>query len=103
MAEKVIEIRPARIQARYIEIGDMLVSSPIGTDGARPTRWIGRVEQMIEPTHPDGVVMDLDQALIYRQWRLAVVDGSFTETAAVPADGFVWVHLPGVAELTGGA
>lgn len=99
MTEKVLEIRPARVQARYVGIGDMLVSSPIGTDGPRPPRWIGRVEQHIEPTHPDGVVMPLDEALIYRQWRVAVVDGSFTETAAVPADGFVWVHLPSPSEL----
>lgn len=99
MTERVIEIRPARIQARYIEIGDMLVSSPIGTDGARPSRWIGRVDKLVEPTYPDGVVVEVPEAL--RQWRLAVVDGSFTETAAVPADGFVWVHLPSVTELTG--
>ena len=103
MPEKVIEIRPARIQARYIEIGDMLVSSPIGTDGARPSRWIGRVEQRVEPADADGIVLPEKDKDAWRQWRIAVVDGSFTETATIPADGFVWVHLPSVAELTGGA
>ncbi len=97
MTEKVIEIRPARVQARYIEVGDMLVSSPIGTDGPRPARWIGRVEQHIEPADADSVmILNPDE---YRQWRVAVVDGTFIETAAVPADGFVWVHLPSVTEL----
>lgn len=101
MPEKVIEIRPARIQARYVEIGDMLVSSPIGPDGARASRWVGRVEQHIDLS-TGGVGPDKEPENL-RMWRLAVVDGSFIETAAVPVDGFVWVHLPSVTELTGGA
>jgi hypothetical protein len=102
MTERVIEIRPARIQARYVEIGDMLVSSPIGTDGARPSRWIGRVEQRIEPADADGVVLSDHDRDAWRQWRVAMVDGNFMESHPIPADGFVWVHLPGVTELTGG-
>jgi hypothetical protein len=85
---RVIEIRPARVQARYIEIGDMLVSSPIGTDGAKTSRWIGRVTEMIEPALSDS-----------RQWRIEMVSGQFTESAPVPADGFVWVHLPSAGEV----
>jgi len=100
MAERVIEIRPARVQARYVEKGDMLVTSPIGGDGPRPSRWIGRVEENIEPVDSDGA--DLLNPDEYRQWRIAVVDGTFTETAPVPEDGFVWVHLPSVLKLTGG-
>jgi hypothetical protein len=88
---RVIEIRPARIQARYIEIGDMLVSSPIGTDGAKTSRWIGRVTEQVDTPNHEGD---------WRQWRIELVSGQFTESAAVPADGFVWVHLPSAGEVT---
>ncbi len=89
-----IEIRPARDQARYVEPGDMLVSSPIGTDGAKEPRWIGRVTEPIDlgTTGPDTEGMHM--------WRIELVSGQFTESAAIPADGFVWVHLPSAGEVT---
>lgn len=98
---EILEIRPARVKAGLVAIGDMLVSSPIGTDGARPSRWLGKVtEHIIVTEHEvDGVtiVVPEEEAKDWRQWRLGMVDGSFTETAVIPADGWVWVHLPVVS------
>lgn len=84
---EVLEIRPARVSAGLVAIGDMLVSSPIGEDGPRPSRWIGAVTEHI-------IVEDESEPAEWRQWRVGLVDGTSTETAVIPADGWVWVHLP---------
>lgn len=87
---RVLEIRPARMEARYVEIGDMLVASPIGADGPRPPRWLGKVTEHI-------IVNEIEEPETMRRWRLELVDGQFTETAAVPADGMIWLHVPSSA------
>lgn len=96
-----LKIRPARVSAALIHIGDMLVSSPIGADGPRPSRWIGAVTEHIIVTEVEvegeKVTVPEDKAVNWRQWRVARVDGINVETAVIPADGWVWVHLPVVA------
>lgn len=90
-----IKIRPARVQARLVAIGDMLVSSPLGTDGPKPPRWIGAVtEHIIVETIEGEPVSDPAE---WRQWRVGRVDGVSVETTPIPAEGWVWVHLPIVA------
>ena len=98
---EILEIRPARVSAGLVAIGDMLVSSPIGADGPRPSRWIGAVtEHIIVESRPDpeheGQTIPVPEAEAkeWRQWRVGRVDGTNVETAVVPADGWVWVHLP---------
>lgn len=83
---RVLEVRPARVSAGLIEIGDMLVVSPIGPDGPRPSTWLGKVTE--------HVIVDREVPADWRQWRLEMMDGKHTETAVIPADGWVWVHLP---------
>lgn len=89
---EVLRIRPARVSAALVAIGDMLVSSPIGEDGPREPRWIGTVTEhvLVEET---TIGMPVEPAE-WRSWRLHLVDGRATETTPVPADGWVWVHLP---------
>jgi hypothetical protein len=88
---EVLEIRPARVSAALVAIGDMLVSSPIGADGPRPSRWIGAVTEHVIVQEVDGAQVIPSQ---WRQWRLGLVSGQMTETVPVPSDGWVWVHLP---------
>lgn len=85
---RVLEPRPARVSAALVEIGDMLLTSPIGRDGARPVTWLGTVTEHIIVEVPDGNPAE------WRQWRLRVMDGTSTETTPIPADGYVWAHLP---------
>lgn len=98
---EVLEIRPARVSAALVAIGDMLVSSPIGANGPRPSRWIGAVTEHIIVTEVevDGtkVAVPEGEAKDWRQWRVARVDGVSVETVPIPADGWVWVHLPVVS------
>lgn len=99
---EILEIRPARVSAALVATGDMLVSSPIGADGPRPSRWIGAVTEHIiveERVDEDGLTVAVpeDEAKLWRQWRVGRVDGTSVETAVIPADGWVWVHLPVVA------
>lgn len=89
---EVLEIRPARVSAALVAIGDMLVASPVGADGPRPSRWIGAVTEHIIVEKVDG--QKVAEPKEWRQWRVARVDGVNVETAVVPADGWVWVHLP---------
>jgi hypothetical protein len=90
---EVLEIRPARVSAALVAIGDMLVSSPIGENGPRPSRWIGAVtEHVIVEEEPSG--RKVDDPAAWRKWRVGRVDGTSVETAVIPADGWVWVHLP---------
>jgi len=95
---EILKIRPARVSAALVSIGDMMVTSPIGADGPRPSQWIGAVtEHIIVTQRADGdatVTVPEDEADQWRQWRLALVGGTSKETAVVPADGWVWVHLP---------
>jgi len=98
---EILEIRPARVSAALVATGDMLVSSPIGADGPRPSQWIGAVtEHIIVTERPDpdeeGATIPVpeDEAARWRQWRVGRVDGTNLETAVIPADGWVWVHLP---------
>jgi len=96
---EILEIRPARVSAGLVAIGDMLVTSPIGANGPRPSQWIGAVtEHVIVDERPgeDGepVKVPEDEAKLWRKWRVGRVDGTNVETAVVPADGWVWVHLP---------
>lgn len=100
---EILKIRPARVQAALVSIGDMLVSSPLGSDGPREPRWIGAVTEHIivterpDPDRADGTIpVPEDEAAQWRQWRVGKVDGENVETAVVPADGWVWVHLPEV-------
>jgi len=86
---EVLKIRPARVSAALVAIGDMLVSSPVGADGPRASRWIGAVTEHII-VNGEGVSKSED----WRQWRIGLVDGTSTESAVIPADGWVWVHLP---------
>ena len=101
---EILEIRPARVSAGLVATGDMLVSSPIGADGPRPSQWIGAVtEHVIVTERPDPenegetIAVPEEEAARWRKWRVARVDGLNVETAVVPADGWVWVHLPVVA------
>lgn len=98
---EILEIRPARVSAALVAIGDMLVSSPVGADGPRPSRWLGAVTEhvIVDRVEVDGVeiVVPEDEAKLWRQWRLGMVDGTNTLTKVIPADGWVWVHLPVVA------
>jgi hypothetical protein len=89
---EVLEIRPARVSAALVAIGDMLVSSPVGADGPRPSRWIGAVTEHI--IVEDEEYLKAAPAPAWRQWRVARVDGQNVETIPIPADGWVWVHLP---------
>ncbi len=95
---EVLEIRPARVSAALVAIGDMLVSSPVGADGPRPSRWLGAVTEhvIVEEREVDGrtVPVPAEEASAWRQWRLGLVDGRSTLTSVIPADGWVWVHLP---------
>lgn len=96
---EILEIRPARVSAALVATGDMLVSSPIGADGPRPSRWIGAVTEHIivtERVDEEGLTLAVpeDEAKLWRQWRVGRVDGTSVETAVIPADGWVWVHLP---------
>lgn len=103
---EILKIRPARVQAALVSIGDMLVSSPLGGDGPREPRWIGAVTEHIivserpDPDRADGATIPVPEAEAaqWRQWRIGRVDGENVESAVVPADGWVWVHLP---EVTG--
>lgn len=87
---EVLEIRPARVSAGLVAIGDMLVSSPVGENGPKEPRWIGAVTEHI-------IVEDEEEPAAWRKWRVGRVDGVSVESAKVPADGWVWVHLPVVA------
>lgn len=89
---EVLEIRPARVSAALVAIGDMLVSSPIGADGPRKSRWIGAVTEHIIVEEVEG--KKVNDPAAWRQWRVARVDGVNVETVPIPADGWVWVHLP---------
>jgi len=88
---EVLEIRPARVSAALVATGDMLVSSPIGADGPRPSRWLGAVTEHVIVERVDGEPVVPAE---WRQWRLGLVSGQNTETTPIPADGWVWVHLP---------
>lgn len=88
---EILEIRPARVSAALVAVGDMLVSSPIGADGPRPSRWLGAVTEHIIVEEVDGQKVEPRE---WRQWRLGLVSGQMTETVPIPADGWVWVHLP---------
>jgi hypothetical protein len=88
---RVLEVRPARIKAALIEIGDMLVTSPIGADGERPSTWLGKVSEHI-------IVESEAVPAEWRQWRIELVDGKHIESVPIPADGFVWVHLPSAVD-----
>ena len=96
---EILEIRPARVSAALVAIGDMLVASPIGADGPRPSTWIGAVTEHIIVTERPGddgapVAVPEAEASRWRQWRVGRMDGTSVETAVIPADGWVWVHLP---------
>lgn len=95
---EVLEIRPARVSAALVAIGDMLVVSPVGPDGPRPSQWIGAVTEHIIVTERPGedgpVAVPEHEAKLWRQWRVGRMDGTNVETAVIPADGWVWVHLP---------
>lgn len=91
---EILEIRPARVQAALVAIGDMMVSSPLGTDGPRPSRWLGAVTEHIIVSEVAGQPITAEEAPGWRQWRLGLVNGQSTETTPVPAEGWVWVHLP---------
>jgi len=84
---RVLEVRPARVSAALVEIGDMLVTSPIGANGPRPSTWLGAVTEHV-------IVEDERVPADWRRWRLQLVDGRPMETTKIPADGWVWVHLP---------
>jgi hypothetical protein len=98
---EVLEIRPARVSAALVAIGDMLVVSPIGPNGPRPSQWIGAVtEHIIVTERPDPenegqtLTVPEGEASRWRQWRIGLVSGENKETTPIPADGWVWVHLP---------
>jgi hypothetical protein len=98
---EIMEVRPARVSAGLVAIGDMLVTSPIGADGPRPSTWIGAVtEHVIVEERPDPdeegrmIPVPEAEARLWRKWRIGKVDGQNVESAVVPADGWVWVHLP---------
>lgn len=89
---EILDIRPARVSASLVAIGDMLVASPVGENGPRPSRWIGAVTEHIIVTEVEG--KEVAEPSSWRQWRVARVDGVNVETVPIPADGWVWVHLP---------
>lgn len=89
---RVLEVRPARVSAALIEIGDMLVTSPVGKNGPRPSTWLGKVTEHIIVEEIDGQLVA--EPAKWRQWRMELVDGKHLETTPIPADGWVWVHLP---------
>lgn len=89
---EILDIRPARVSAALVAIGDMLVSSPVGADGPRPARWIGAVTEHIIVEEVEG--QKVDNPAAWRQWRIGLVSGESKESAVIPADGWVWVHLP---------
>jgi hypothetical protein len=95
---EILEIRPARVSAALVAIGDMLVTSPVGPIGPRPSRWLGAVTEhiIVDRVEVDGaeVMVPPEEASRWRQWRLGLVNGQSTETKPIPADGWVWVHLP---------
>lgn len=95
---EIMEVRPARVSAALVAIGDMLVTSPIGADGPRPSTWIGAVTEhvIVEEREVDGQTVKVPEAEArnWRKWRVGKVDGDNVETAVIPADGWVWVHLP---------
>lgn len=95
---EIMEVRPARVSAALVAIGDMLVTSPIGADGPRPSTWIGAVTEhvIVEEREVDGQTVKVPEAEArnWRKWRVGKVDGENVETAVIPADGWVWVHLP---------
>lgn len=96
---EILKIRPARVSAGLVAIGDMLVTSPVGADGPRPSTWIGAVTEHVIVTERPGndgevVAVPEDEAARWRQWRIGLVSGESRESAVVPADGWVWVHLP---------
>lgn len=84
---RVMEPRPVRVSAALVEIGDVLVSSPVSEHGPRPARWLGRITEHV-------IVEDEDTPEAWRIWRMELPDGRFIETAKIPADGWVWAHLP---------
>jgi hypothetical protein len=88
---EILEIRPARVKAALVAIGDMMVTSPLGNDGPKTPRWLGAVTEHVIVDEVDGNKVEPTE---WRQWRLGLVDGQNTETKPVPADGWVWVHLP---------
>lgn len=88
---RVLEPRPARVKAALVEIGDMLLTSPIGADGPRESTWLGKVTEHV-------IVEDEAVPRDWRIWRIAVVNGETKETAKIPADGWVWVHLPSATD-----
>jgi hypothetical protein len=99
---EIMDVRPARVSAGLVAIGDMLVTSPVGADGPRPSTWIGAVtEHIIVTERPDEdgqmTAVAEDEAKNWRQWRIGLVSGENKESAVIPADGWVWVHLPVVA------
>lgn len=86
---RVLEIRPARVQAKLVEVGDMLVTSPhSGEAYEREPHWIGRVVDQIAVNHAGR----------HCQWRIERPDGMFIESSPVPPEAFVWVHLPSAPE-----
>lgn len=89
---EVLEIRPARVSAALVAIGDMLVVSPIGPNGPRPSQWIGAVTEHIIVEEVEG--KEVEDPAAWRQWRIGLVSGENKETKPIPADGWVWVHLP---------
>lgn len=95
---EIMDVRPARVSAALVAIGDMLVTSPIGANGPRPSTWIGAVTEHIIVSERDvdgvAIVVPEDEAAQWRQWRIGLVDGTNKESAILPADGWVWVHLP---------
>jgi len=92
---RVIEIRPARVKAALVETGDMLVASPIGPDGERPSAWLGKVTEHVIVDEVNGAKVVPAE---WRQWRMELVSGEHKETTPIPADGFVWVHLPSAVD-----
>lgn len=88
---EIVKVRPARVSAALVAIGDTLVTSPIGANGPRPSTWIGAVTEhvIVEEVNREAVT-----AAEWRQWRIARPDGTNIETMPIPADGWVWVHLP---------
>ena len=91
---EILEIRPARVSAGLVAIGDMLVTSPVGANGPRPSTWIGAVtEHIIVEAAELADETEKDPAK-WRKWRIGRVSGENIESARVPADGWIWVHLP---------
>ena len=91
---EILEIRPARVSAALVAIGDMLVSSPVGANGPRPSTWIGAVTEHIIVDGEELADEAEKNPAAWRKWRIGLVDGKNVESARVPADGWIWVHLP---------